>query len=174
MFCTCAALAALSLIPGGPRFPPGPRAPPALLCEAEAPAASEVLGRTSPAVLAYLGDAIFETSVREKLMWPPQKLDVQTRRARRLVCAEGQEALLARLVADFPLSALETDWLRRGRNASGRGPSRVSAKTYRAATSFECLLGYLHLSDPARLDEVLDFVLGTAVPELEQQLGEGS
>ncbi|KAL1512170.1 hypothetical protein AB1Y20_005436 [Prymnesium parvum] len=123
------------------------------------PTLDEVLGRTSPAVLAYLGDAIFEARVREHLLWPPQKLDVMTRSARAMVCAEGQAQVLARLCAKFPLSEEEIEWLRRGRNASGRGPKRVSPGVYRDATSFECLLGFLHFKDPARLREVLDFVL---------------
>lgn len=122
------------------------------------PGPAERLGRTSPAVLAYLGDAVFEQRVREKLVWPPQKLDVLTRRARSLVCAEAQEMLVSRLVEAFPLSEEETDWLRRGRNASGRGPARVSPSTYRAATSFECLIGFLHISNPTRLEEVMDFI----------------
>ena len=123
------------------------------------PGPDELLGRSSPAAIAYLGDAVFEAYVREHFLWPPRKLDALNDLARPLVRAEGQEAALARLIKDFGLSEEELDWARRGRNASGRGPSRVSAKTYKAATSFECLIGYLHLSDRARLVEVLDFVL---------------
>ena len=62
------------------------------------------------------------------------------------------------MVADFALTELEHDWLRRGRNASGRGPRRLDPKIYRAATAFETLVGYLHLSDQPRLDEVFEFI----------------
>ena len=162
---------AVAFAPPGVRVLPHTRRvpPPMLLSDEPKPTAAELLGRTTPAVLAYLGDAIFEKRVREWLLWPPQKLNMLTKRAQRLVCAEGQEALLNRLVSDFPLSEEETDWLRRGRNGSGRGPARVSPATYRAATSFECLLGYLHYSDPARLEHVLDFVMDAAAALEEEQ-----
>jgi len=66
--------------------------------------------------------------------------------------------ILGRMVAGFALTELEQDWLRRGRNASGRGPRRLDPKIYRAATAFETLVGYLHLCDQPRLEEVFDFV----------------
>jgi 23S rRNA maturation mini-RNase III len=102
--------------------------------------------------------------------------------------------ILTRMIADFGLTEEEQDWLRRGRNASGRGPRRldpkvsaqprhpnpnpnpnpnpspnpnpdpdpnptlVLTKVYRAATAFETLLGYLHLADQPRLEEVFEFV----------------
>jgi len=137
-------------------------APLLIASDRSVPTTAEVLARTSPAALAYLGDAIFAKRVREWLLWPPHKLNALAKRERRLVCAEGQAALLDRLVADFPLSEEESEWLRRGRNGSGRGPQRTSPATYRAATSFECLLGYLHYIDPVRLEQVLDFVMDAA------------
>lgn len=62
------------------------------------------------------------------------------------------------MVADFGLTEDEQDWLRRGRNASGRGPRRLDPNVYRAATAFETLLGYLHLVDQPRLEELFEFV----------------
>ena len=50
-------------------------------------------------------------------------------------------------------------WLRRGRNASARGPRRLDPKIYRASTSIECLIGYLHLTDRARCTALLEFCM---------------
>lgn len=155
--------------PHGPEGEPARSLGPLMRLDSNArPDPDELIARTSPSVLAYLGDAIFETRVRERLLWPPQKLDALTKSARSLVCAEGQESLLARLVSDFPLTEEEREWLLRGRNSSGRGPRRVSVTTYRAATAFECLLGFLHIKNPTRLSQVLDFVLDTAAASDEQ------
>ena len=43
---------------------------------------------------------------------------------------------------------------------------RAATQVYRDSTSLETLLGFLHLSDPARLQQVMDFILeseGSAV-----------
>ena len=87
------------------------------------------------------------------------KVNELSSRVQRVVCAEGQSALLERVKADFGLSEEEEDWLRRGRNGSSRGPRRLDPKVYRASTAFECLIGYLHLTDPSRCQALLDFVL---------------
>ena len=36
---------------------------------------------------------------------------------------------------------------------------RAATQVYRDSTSLETLLGFLHLSDPARLQQVMDFIL---------------
>ena len=113
--------------------------------------------RLSPVTLAYLGDAVFEQAARERFLWPPSRMDALSSRVRDMVCAEGQHKVLAHLER-FGLTDEEHDWLRRGRNASPRGPRRLEAKVYRASTAFECLVGYLHLTDGQRLQDLLDFV----------------
>ena len=60
------------------------------------------------------------------------------------VCAEYQ-AKAVELIKPL-LSEEEQDVLRRGRNASGISvPKHSTVAEYRAATSLECLFGYLHL-----------------------------
>ena len=134
------------------------RAPHAMLCT-ERPPASEMVNRLNPVTLAYLGDSVFEMSVRNRLLWPPVKVNELSSRVQRVVCAEGQHALLEHVKANFGLTEEEEDWLRRGRNASSRGPRRLDPKVYRASTAFECLIGYLHLTDPERCSDLLEFVL---------------
>ena len=123
------------------------------------PPAAELLSRLSPANLAYLGDAVFETAVRERLLWPPAKVNALSSDVQSVVSAEGQHAILERVNAGFDLTDEELEWLRRGRNASGRGPRRLDPKVYRAASSLETLVGVLHLTDPERLRSLLEFML---------------
>lgn len=105
------------------------------------PPAPEMVQRLSPLALAYIGDAVWECETRTRLLWPPSKVDTLHGQVQQLVCAEGQQRLLERLIKGFGLSEDELDWVRRGRNASGRGPRRLDPKTYRASTSFETLVG---------------------------------
>lgn len=69
------------------------------------------INRLSPAALAYIGDAVFEVAVRERLLWPPSKLNDLSSRVEAIVRAEGQYALLERIVAGFGLSEDEHEWL---------------------------------------------------------------
>ncbi|EOD32218.1 hypothetical protein EMIHUDRAFT_251719 [Emiliania huxleyi CCMP1516] len=136
------------------------------------PEAAEMLSRLTPGTLAYLGDAVYEQSVRERLLWPPSRIDSLTSRVQRLVRAEGQEALLRATVAGFGLSEEEQEWVRRGRNSAGRGPRRLHPSVYRAATGFECLVGYLHITDRDRCAALLEFCHGLGEPPEEETLDE--
>ena len=111
----------------------------------------------SSAVLAYLGDAVFELFVREWLVIEEGARTTGTlhRRATRLVCAPAQ-ARMARDLADR-LTPEERDILRRGRNAHcGRVPVGVDVAEYRLATGFESLVGFLHLTGQTdRLKDLL-------------------
>eukprot|EP00967_Tisochrysis_lutea_P014242 scaffold15999_cov30-Tisochrysis_lutea.AAC.2 len=122
--------------------------------------ASEV-SRLSSAALAYLGDSVFETHARQYLLWPPLRHRDLVNLVRTFSCAEGQSAALKRLHdSGIIFSEEEEAWLRRGRNSAGRGPRRAAPGEYRDASSLECLLGYLHLTDRTRCEEILDFILG--------------
>ncbi len=100
----------------------------------------------SPALLAYLGDAVYELFVREMLLaervGPLRDLH---RRATALVCAPAQ-ARMARLIAG-ELSPLEAAVFRRGRNThSGVVPPAATVAEYRLATGLESVVGFLYLS----------------------------
>ena len=127
-------------------------------CASARPPAEELVNRLNPTNLAYLGDAVFELEARERLLWPPAKVDALSSQVQALVCAEGQHAVLQRINADFGLTEDEADWLRRGRNASGRGPRRLDPKVYRAASALETLVGYLYTCDPERLRSLFAFI----------------
>ena len=127
------------------------------------PDPDEILQRVSPVSIAYLGDAVWEQEVRERMLWPPSKLDTLSSRVQSVCCAEGQHQVLNLLLEDFDLTAGELEWIRRGRNASGRGPRRLNPKVYRASTSLETLVGVLHLTDSRRLAELFHYVFSHAV-----------
>jgi ribonuclease-3 family protein len=119
------------------------------------------IGRLSSATLAYLGDSVFETYARQRLMWPPLRHRDLVDLVRTFSCAEGQSAGLKRLRdSGFVFSEEEEAWLRRGRNSAGKGPKHAAPREYRDASSLECLLGFLHLTDSRRCEEILDLIIG--------------
>lgn len=107
----------------------------------------------SPVALAYVGDAVFELYVRMQFLWPPQRIQTFHQRVVSQVKAEQQADYLEQLVPH--LNDAEADVVRRGRNATSKSPRRLSAKIYRQATAFETLVGYLHITNQARLYELL-------------------
>ena len=109
--------------------------------------------RLSPIALAYIGDAVFELYVRTKFLIPPKRMANYHSRVVTQVRAESQAVHLSNLLPY--LTDAERDILRRGRNASTGKPRRLSRQIYRQATSFETLVGYLHLTDRERLSELL-------------------
>lgn len=110
----------------------------------------------SPAALAYLGDAVYELYVRTYCLLPPSRLQSYHRRVVSHVRAETQANYLRSLQPH--LSAAESEILRQGRNAVSGRPKRLDPATYQQATSFETLIGYLYLTNPQRLDEILQFL----------------
>ena len=148
LLCVLPRLRCAALCASAPRVPPRPD--------------GFQLGQLTPQALAYVGDAVFELHARDALLWPPRRMNAYSSEVLELARAEGQFELLQRLEAEFALTDDEREWMRRGRNAAGRGPQRLGPQIYRGATALECLLGYLHVSEqPARLAEVLDFLVGS-------------
>jgi ribonuclease III family protein len=108
----------------------------------------------SPTSLAYLGDAVYELFVRSHLLMPPRRIHDYHETVVSHVKAESQAALAQKLLPG--LTDEEQDIFRRGRNAAIGKPKRVSLSVYQQATGLEALLGYLHLTNPSRLNEILD------------------
>lgn len=117
----------------------------------------------SPAVLAYIGDAVFGLLVRKLVLErlcptadaAPPSLAVLHRAVEPLVAAEGQARMLLAL---WPaLRPEEQDVVRRARNAKVRHrPKGVDYITYRRSTGLEALAGYLYLRGQTdRLVELL-------------------
>ncbi len=109
--------------------------------------------QVSPASLAYLGDAVYELYIRTCYLLPPRRLSDYHQQVVSQVRAESQARTLRSL--EPYLTASELEILRRGRNAATGHPRRLDPKIYQQATSLETLLGYLYLTDPQRLTQLL-------------------
>lgn len=108
----------------------------------------EALNKYTLLSLAYLGDAVFELHIRDKILsnninTKPSKLHILTRD---YVKASAQAELYHILVAH--LDEAEADVMKRGRNAKPPSSSRSSSVSdYRHATGVETLFGYLHVKN---------------------------
>ena len=98
-----------------------------------------------PIVLAYIGDAVFEVYVRQRLI-----LEAAIRKPHQLHKAASKHVSAgaqARLLEKWQplLTEEEADVVRRGRNTkSGQPPKNADPGAYRLATGLECLVGYLY------------------------------
>lgn len=111
-------------------------------------------------VLAYLGDAVYELYVREFLIKSNvTKVKDLSKKAVGYVSAEAQASILERLVEDEFLTEEEVEVVKRGRNAHSHTSKSTDIITYKKATGFESLIGYLYLNDKTRLEEVMKEVL---------------
>ncbi len=109
--------------------------------------------------IAYLGDAIYEVYVREKLVRDSNiKVDEVQKHAINYVSAKGQAKILQSLVSDNILTDREMDIVKRGRNYKRSShPKNTDIVTYKLSTGFEALIGYLYLSgNETRLKEILE------------------
>ena len=99
----------------------------------------------SPLSLAFLGDSVYDTLVREHLLRIANMPVAKLHSAKiKLVCAEFQSQAYDKLLPC--LDDKETAVLKRGRNATGNTvPKHADAAEYRRATAVEALFGYLFL-----------------------------
>ena len=109
--------------------------------------------QVAPAVLAYIGDAVYELHVRLQYLHPPRRIQAYHQQVVAQVRAEAQAEQLLTLTEQ--LTEAERDIVRRGRNAATGRPKRLSVDIYRHATGFEALLGYLYLTRGDRLSYLL-------------------
>lgn len=109
--------------------------------------------QVSPASLAYLGDAVYELYIRTCYLLPPRRPCDYHQQVVAQVRAESQAKILRSL--EPHLTDPELEILRRGRNSATGHPRRLDRKIYQQATSLETLLGYLYLTDPQRLTQLL-------------------
>ena len=111
--------------------------------------------------LAYLGDAIYEVYIRERLilMGISHALELQ-KRAVLYVSAKGQASILNRLLEEGKLTEEEIQVVKRGRNYKrSTHPKHTDILTYKLSTGFETLIGYLYLSKKEdRLLEILNYI----------------
>lgn len=112
----------------------------------------------SPLVLAYIGDAVYESYVRECLVYknPHMKVNDLHKKTIKYVRAKSQANIANELITE--LTEDEMNVFKRGRNQkSNTVPKNADILDYRHATGFEALLGYLHLiNDNDRLKYIIN------------------
>ena len=116
----------------------------------------EKIDQLSPLALAFLGDAIHTTYVREKVLEGQiNKINNYHNIAKKFCNAKRQMQALEKLQAD--LSQEEADVVRRARNSHNKHSAKnFDEETYKKATAFEALVGFLYLHKKFdRLQEVL-------------------
>lgn len=129
----------------------------------------------NPAALAFLGDAIYEQYVRERVIDRgiacPAKLH---QAAIPYVCAMGQATALEGILP--LLNPEERDLVRRVRNRKPYSRSRsADALTYKKATALEALVGSLYRDHrQARLAEVLAAAMAAVERKLTKEAEGGS
>ena len=112
----------------------------------------EEINLLSPLTWAYVGDCVYELSIRTNLV---NKTNLKPHK---FVKAKSQAKMLEKL--QEKLTEEEKDIVRRGRNAESHHlPKNANVQEYKYATAFEALIGYLYLTKKfRRLKEILDLV----------------
>ncbi len=111
--------------------------------------------------LAYMGDAIYEVYIREKFIKQGiAKVEDLQKEVTKYVSAKGQADILKKLISDNILTEEELEIVKRGRNYKRSiHPKHTSIATYKLATGFETLIGYLYLDKKLdRLEEILKMI----------------
>ena len=113
----------------------------------------------SPLTLAFLGDAVYEQLVRERLVLtanvPVGKLHKEAVLRVKAAYQSAAAGLIERMLAED-----EAAVMKRGRNATGSTvPKKSNPIEYRHATSLETLFGYLYLlGNNKRIRELFDYI----------------
>jgi ribonuclease III family protein len=116
---------------------------------------SSQVNALSPAALAYLGDAVYELKMRAHHLTPPSRMQDYHGRVVADVRAEAQAACARQIF--LQLTEAEQVFFKKGRNAATNCPKRLPLETYQQATALETLIGYLYLTNPVRLQELLQW-----------------
>lgn len=113
-------------------------------------------GNYSPLALAYIGDCVYEMTIRTLLLYRGNApVDRLNKKASRLAKA-GTQAEIISLIYDS-LTQEEQAVYKRGRNAKSYTTAKnASVSEYRRATGFEALIGYLYLAgNYERMEEII-------------------
>lgn len=108
-------------------------------------------------VLAFIGDAVLSLQVREYLVSKGvSQLSRLQQQSTRFVSASAQAEFMVSLIESDFLSETEVSVYKRGRNAKSKSVAKnADVITYRIATGFEALWGYLYLEGHhKRLDQL--------------------
>lgn len=111
----------------------------------------------APRILAHLGDAVFALFERERELLDAVSVKQMHNRVAKRTSAVSQSELLEKILP--VLTEEEHDIVRWARNIKAQGTRSSGQREYRRATAFEALIGYLYLTQPERLRQLLDLTL---------------
>ena len=112
--------------------------------------------------LAYIGDAVYELYIRNYLVNKGiVKVNNLQDEAIKYVSAVAQRQKLEYLININSLTKEELDICYRARNHNGtRHPKNTDIITYKYATAFEAIIGYLYVNKQYdRLDKILELIV---------------
>ncbi len=114
----------------------------------------------SPLAMAFVGDAVYSLLIREYLVKHKRyKINTLNRLSVKYVSAHGQFMAL-QLLQDV-LTDEEKAIAKRGQNTSKATVAKhATVEEYRASTGFECMLGWLKLTDQnERIEYLVDYII---------------
>lgn len=112
--------------------------------------------------LAYLGDAIYELKIRQYILNSGyQDVNRLHKYAVKFTSGEAQAKIMEYFLANNILSEEEINYYKRGRNSHhSKNRRSINVVSYKMATGFEALIGYLYLSEAHdRLDELMSLII---------------
>ncbi|WP_295773928.1 Mini-ribonuclease 3 [uncultured Limosilactobacillus sp.] len=112
--------------------------------------------------LAYLGDAVYEVFIRQRLLdLGMSKPDRLQKKATHYVSAKAQADLVDLMADEDILTEVEWAYYKRGRNAKSYTHAKnTSILTYRQSTGFEALFGYLKVTEQTeRIEELASWCI---------------
>ncbi len=109
-------------------------------------------------VLAYLGDTIYEDYIREYLIRSGiENVNDLQKESIKYVSAKAQAKIVKELINDNFLTDEEVEIVKRARNHKCIShPKNCDIVTYKYATGFEALIGYLKLDK--KIDRIEDII----------------
>ncbi|WFA07678.1 ribonuclease III domain-containing protein [Tissierella sp. Yu-01] len=113
----------------------------------------------SPLQLAYIGDSVYELLIRTYLLDKNLNVNQLHRTTIKYVKAKAQSELIHKV--ESLLTEEEKSYVKKGRNTkTNSSPKNADMLDYKYATGFECLFGYLYLSNQdKRLSEIFDSMM---------------
>ena len=98
--------------------------------------------------LAYIGDAIYEIKIREYLLQKGyQDVNKLHKYAVKFTSGESQALIIDYLIKNELITEEEISYFKRGRNSNhSKNRRTISVISYKKATGFEAMIGYLYLS----------------------------
>ena len=115
--------------------------------------------------LAYIGDVVYELYIREHVISNSrEQVNKLHKKTIKYVSAKAQARIVATM--DNELSDEEKDIIRRGRNAEANTvPKNTDVVTYKIATGFESLIGFLYLE---KRIERLEYIIDRSIKIIEE------